>query len=278
MERPRRLVGEVINFRSVLYAPVYRHEVYPLFMTVAADLQMLVEPVRPPFHRGRMQRRSGEASEQLRVLFAVRSRDLQRHLVMPTAVDLVIFWRDDWPDCPVGVLPLEPLTRPGALGPRRRPSPAPRPAAVPRAHELPGLGDALAARTPLTRQLFHRLDQAIRTLSPDILVKVTRGHRHQGGLSYASPERVFIYVKFQIRHGLSLDVFTRDQAWPGVTPLAAQRWGALRVRTEDELVRAMEVAKRSYGAIKAAIARGERTGMRAVREHAARARQPSRHP
>jgi hypothetical protein len=151
-------------------------------------------------------------------------------------------------------------------------------AAVPRAPELPGLGDYLAPRTPLTRQLFHRLDQAIRALSPDILAKVTRGQRHQGGVSYASPELVFIYVKFQIRHGLSLDVFTRDQAWPGVAPRAAHRWGALRVRTKDELVRAMEVAKRSYGAIKAAIAQGEPTGMHGVRQRAARARQSSHDP
>jgi hypothetical protein len=95
MERPRRLVGEVINFRGVLYAPVYRYEVYPLFMTVAADLSMVVEPVRPPFRRGRMQRPSGEAWEQLRVVFAVHSRDLQPHMVIPTSMDLVICWRDN---------------------------------------------------------------------------------------------------------------------------------------------------------------------------------------
>jgi hypothetical protein len=121
---------------------------------------------------------------------------------------------------------------------------------------------------PPTRQLFQRLDQAIRALSPEIWVKVTRGQRHQGGVAYYAPERVFVFVKFQIRQGLRLEVFTRDQVWPGVMPMSAPRWGALRLRREAELDLAIDVAKRSYDAMRVAIARGEPTGMHGVRRRA----------
>jgi hypothetical protein len=180
-------------------------------------------------------------------------------------VDLVICWQDTWPDCPTEVLALEPLTRPGALPSHQRPSPGPRAAAVRRAPERPGLGDYLAPRTPRTRQLFQRLDQAIRALSPDILVRVTLGHRHVGGVGYASPKRVFVYANFQNRHGLYLEVFTRGQTWQGVRPLLAARWGALSVHTTEDLARASAIAKSSYGAIRWAIAHGEPTGMRGGR-------------
>jgi hypothetical protein len=89
-------------------------------------------------------------------------------------------------------------------------------------------------------------------------------------VNYYSPERVFIYSRFQIRQGFHLQVFTRDELWSGVKPLTAPRWGSLRVQTDNELARALDVVKLAYGQIKHAIARGEHTGMHGRRRGASR--------
>jgi hypothetical protein len=91
-------------------------------------------------------------------------------------------------------------------------------------------------------------------------------------VNYYSPKRVFVYSSFQIRHGFSLQVFTRNEAWPGVTPLKAPGWGALRVHTAAELAQALGVVKLAYGQIQVAIARGERTGMHGPRHGSSRDR------
>jgi hypothetical protein len=168
MDRPRRLVGEVINFRGILYAPAMRYEVYPLFMTIAADLQMRAEPIRPPFARGIVQRRSADGWQRLQVIFAVDSRDLQQQLVTPTAVDLAICWRHTWLDCPIEVLALYPRVHAAATPSIPSPPPASREVVAPRANTSPTLEAYLAQRSPKTQELFLRFHQEVCAIAPEV--------------------------------------------------------------------------------------------------------------
>jgi hypothetical protein len=264
------LVGDVLDFRGILFALVTPEEVKDLLLTLLPDLQMRGVTYWPD-GMGSMQRRVGEAWQKLQVVFAVHSQEVKGHIAATGPIDLVICYIDDGVDCPVEVLPLKPRTttevsaRPEAS--RVLPTSLPEPEAevLSAIAEPVDLDTYLARRSAATRYLFQRLHQAIRALSPEIRMTVIRGQRDQGGMSYASPERVFLFVTFQKQHGLGVMAFTRRQTWPQVKPLSAPLWGSLRVRTEGELARAIEVAKQSYGAIKAAIARGEPTGMRGDR-------------
>jgi len=47
----RNVVGKLINFRGLVYAPVNENGVIFLFGKVAADLNMYVETIRPGYRR-----------------------------------------------------------------------------------------------------------------------------------------------------------------------------------------------------------------------------------
>jgi hypothetical protein len=270
MDDRSSFVGDVLDFRGIMFAPVMPEGVKDLLLTLLPDLQMR-DVTYWPDGTGSVQRRVGEAWQRLQVAFAVHSQEVKGHVAATGPIDLVICYVDDWGDCPVEVLPLKPrttteaLSRPEASSVLQTSLPEPERDMLSAIAEPVDLDTYLARRSAATRYLFQRLHQAIRALSPEIRMTVTRGQREQGGMSYACPEHVFLFVTFQKQHGLGVAAFTRGQTWPGVKPLSAPRWGSLRVRREDELARAIEIAKQSYGAIRAAIARGEPTGMRGDR-------------
>jgi hypothetical protein len=257
-------VGDVLDFRGILFAPVTPEEVKDLLLTLLPDLGMRAVHYQPD-GTGSVQQRVGEAWQRRQVVFAVHSQDVKGHIAAMGPIDLVICYVDDWGDCPVDVRPLKPHTKTEVSGALQTSLSEPEGEVLSAITEPTDLDTHLARRSAATRHLFRRFNQAIRALSPEIRMTVTHGQRDQGGVSYASPERVFLFVNFQKQHGLSVAAFTRGQTWPSVRPLSAHLWGSLRIRTEGELARAIEVARQSYGAIKAAIAHREPTGMRGAR-------------
>jgi hypothetical protein len=258
------MVGDVLDFRGILFAPVAPEGVKDLLITLLPDLRMRDVTYRPD-GTGSVQRRVGEVWQKLQVVFAVHSQEVKGRTAVPGLVDLVICYVDDGADCPVEVLPLKPRTQAEPSGSLRTSQATLQAEVASAIAEPPDLDSYLIERSAATRHLFQRLDQGVRALSPEICRTVTRGQRDQGGVTYASPERVFAFVNLQKRHGLGVQVFTRGQVWPGVRRLSDGRWGSLRVRTEGELGRAIEIAKQSYDVIKAAIAQGELTGMHGTR-------------
>src|SRR6266436_4073336 len=74
--RHRNVVGKLINFRGLVYAPVNENGVIFLFGKVAADLNMYVETIRPGYPDCVAKRYIGKGKwEELRVEFEFRSSD-----------------------------------------------------------------------------------------------------------------------------------------------------------------------------------------------------------
>lgn len=115
------------------------------------------------------------------------------------------------------------------------------------------------------RELFQKLDNKTKGISDEIWYKVTG----RPGVTYYSPERVFVYLRFQ-KQGLRLTIFTRGEKLEGVKSFEYERggakWGRIHLRDEKQLEKVLPTLKKSYELIKEAIKNNEPTGWYAVLE------------
>jgi hypothetical protein len=109
----------------------------------------------------------------------------------------------------------------------------------------------LTRQSEATQRLFRRLDQGIRALAPDIAARTTKGRRCVGGMSYFSPERLFLCADFlRTADGLTLSVFTGGQRWEGLSLSRTTPRGYYVLRSEAALPQALAWAKAAYEARK----------------------------
>jgi hypothetical protein len=102
--------GDPIDFRGVRHAPVDVGGVIFLFGMVARELGFNVEAMSSGYPRCEAKRQIAPGKwARLRIEFELESRQFRDAGRNPAACDLVVCWRDTWPDRPssLDVLPLE---------------------------------------------------------------------------------------------------------------------------------------------------------------------------
>jgi hypothetical protein len=109
------------------------------------------------------------------------------------------------------------------------------------------------------RELFEKLDERVKEISEEIGYKVTT----LPGVTYYSPERVFVYLRFQ-KGALRLTVFTGGEKIEGVKIFGYEKggakWGRFHLKDVKQLKDVTLVLRRSYVLIKKAIKNNEPTG------------------
>jgi len=109
MSRLDSLVGDVINFRGMVYGPVNEQGVVYLFSKVAEDLGFRVEEIRTSYPDCVARRFAGRGWRRVRVEFEFASRNFLFHRHDPTVCDIIVCWIHDWPECPLEVIELRSL-------------------------------------------------------------------------------------------------------------------------------------------------------------------------
>jgi hypothetical protein len=102
--------GDPIEFRGVRHAPVDVGGVIFLFGMVARELGFYVEAMSSGFPRCEAKRQLAPGKwARLRIDFELESRQFRDAGRNPGACDLIVCWRDTWPDRPASldVLSLE---------------------------------------------------------------------------------------------------------------------------------------------------------------------------
>ncbi len=92
------IVGELISFRGLVYAPLNEQGVVYLFGKVSEDLHIYVEIVRSAFPDCIARRFIGKGWERIGIEFEYKSSDFKRHGHDPSKVDLpivLVCWEDD---------------------------------------------------------------------------------------------------------------------------------------------------------------------------------------
>jgi hypothetical protein len=248
----KSLVGDLINFRGLVYAPLNEQGVVFLFGKVAHDLNMYVEEIKPGYPDCIARRFVGNGWQRIRVEFEYWSSNFVQHKHDPAECDLIVCWKHDWSKCPLEVielstvirgLPNTPIERPGgtALGP-----------------------DDIEAKTkaifeesqPQVREWYDALFAAAQKAEPEVWAKV--GEKYAG---WYCPERAFASIK-PGKKTLVFECFAGDQPLAG-TQVAnkkfAPRWAKLSVKSEGDLAIATAAVKQSVLRIKKAIKSGEQT-------------------
>jgi len=104
----RSIVGELINFRGLVYGPVNEMGVVALFAKVCEELGFIIEEIRAEFPDCIARRQVDKGWERVAIEFEFVSSNFQRHGHDPEACDLIVCYEHDWETCPVPVLALKP--------------------------------------------------------------------------------------------------------------------------------------------------------------------------
>ena len=100
-------VGEPINFRGMIYAPINEQGVVLLFGKVFNQIGIKVEAVRTTFPDAIIRRFNGRAWVSERAEFEFRSSEFIQHGHDLDKADIIVCWINDWPDCPLEVIELK---------------------------------------------------------------------------------------------------------------------------------------------------------------------------
>ena len=93
--RPNDIVGEPINYRGIVYAPLNEAGVILLFSRMMEDLGIIYEssPAEFPDMIGRI--RTVRGFERVRIEFEFRATNFFRHGHEPTGCDMIVCWDND---------------------------------------------------------------------------------------------------------------------------------------------------------------------------------------
>jgi predicted transport protein len=256
--KEKSIVGDLINFRGLVYSPINENGTIFLFGKVAEDLNMYVEEIKPGFPDCVARRFTGKGWERIFVEFEHTSLNFKDHKHDHRECDLIVCWEHNWQDCPIEVIELREVIKSLPNPPTHRPD------RLSEADEY-SLEEHVVQFPEKVQKLFQELDRQVLEISENVWHKVTKV------VTYYSPERVFIYLHLQ-KQGLKLEVFTRGETIEGVKSFGYKRggakWGVLYLTDITQTKNALQAIKRSYALIKEAVKNNEPTGWYADLEEA----------
>ncbi len=250
--RGRSIVGDLINFRGLVYSPLNENGVIFLFGKVIEDLNMYIEEIKPGFPDCVGRRFTGKGWELVSIEYEFRSSNFKDHKHDPKKCDIIVCWEHNWPDCPIEVIELKEVIKTLPSTPIKRPD-------LSSDEGKPTLEEHLKSTPGNFRKLFKKIDETVKTIAEEIWMKVTV----RPGVTYYSPLRVFIYLELQ-KQAIKLTIFTRGEKLRDVKNFDYDRggakWGFLYIRNEDDIKNVIPTLKKSYELVNEAIKNNEQTG------------------
>ena len=252
-EMEQSLVGDLINFRGLVYSPLNENGVVFLFGKVAEDLNMYVEEIKPGFPDCIVRRFTGKGWERLRVEFEYTSSNFKQHCHDPEACDLIICWEHNWKKCPLEVIELKDRIKDMDNPPVKRPDVSDEG----EGKDINSWFDMYQVQeTP--RKIFRKLLEYVKSLNDNCFYKVGKT-----SVSIYCPKRVFLYL-YPRRSIIRMNIFTQGKPLGGVKQFdferGAEKWGGLSIANLKELKEALPWMKESYERINTAIKNNEPTG------------------
>ena len=250
MPKKRSIVGNLINFRGLVYSPVTEQGVVFLFGKVIEDLNMYIEEIKTSYPDCVGRRYVGKGWERVYIEFEQRSSDFLRHGHDPKECDIVVCWEHDWKDCPLEVIELKELIKELPTKPLQEPQVVTEEVK----YELEDLA-SYKRTTKNVKKTYEEFDERIRQMDEKIWRKISKS-----AVTYYCPERVFVYLNFQ-KQGLKLVVFVSGVAIESVKNYKKHpMWGVTYLREAEDIDRTIKIIEQSFKLMRKAISDNINTG------------------
>jgi len=250
----KSVVGDIINFRGLVYAPLNENGVILLFGKVMHDLNMYIEEIKPGFPDCIARRFVGKGWERVTIEFEYTTSNFKTHGHDPEQCDIVVCWEHDWPDCPLEVIELKteiqtlenyPITRPGSSDNK--------------VHDiekdikkiLTGVGAGSDVEA-WYKTIFDGLSKIDDSIWAKVGAKL---------IGWYCPERAFASIALR-KQSVRIECFSRGTPLKGTkvkNERFSPRWSKFTVKSENDVGNAVEILTEAHKRIKEALKAGEPT-------------------
>ena len=250
----KSIVGDLINFRGLVYSPMNENGVIFLFGKVIEDLNMYIEEIKPGFPDCIGRRFTGKGWEKIRIEFEFRSKHFLDHGHDPKNCDLIVCWEHNWDECPIEVLELKDIIQGLPTKPIIRPDSSLE-------DKKYTLDRHYKGSSKLAIKLFNELDEEIKKIREEVYRKIAKS-----AITFYSPERVFAYTYLQANR-IKIDLFTRGNKIANVKNYSPDepkkggaKWGYIYISKKEDVPKAITAIRQAYVNVREAIKINERTG------------------
>ena len=253
MSKENSVVGDLINFRGLVYSPMNENGVIYLFGKVTQDLHIYIEEIKPGFPDCIGRRFTGKGWERIRIEFEYKSSHFKQHGHDPEECDVIVCWEHDWKDCPIEVVELRSAVQDMENIPIKRPGTAQG------EPDYEKTIDALFERAESQsgpREWWEKVQKVLQSHDEEIWFNIGRVY-----LGIYSPERSFAAMR-PTKTALVFDCFTRGEPLEGLKKCGTDspRWGRFPVKQESDIDFATKTLLDALSKLKAAMKAGEPTG------------------
>jgi len=254
MIKDKSLVGDLINFRGLVYSPVNEDGVVFLFGRVVDDLHMYIEEIKPGYPDCVARRYTGKGWERILIEFEYQSSNFKTHGHNPDECDIVVCWEHDWKDCPLEVIELKTEIEAMNNWPIKHPTTTVEPGLKGK-EALDYLFTTHKVQT-VVQDWYYQIENALRAWNEEIWTNIGKKY-----IGVYSPEKAFASIRARPT-SLRIECFSRGEPIPGtkvVNLKFAPRWVKFTVKQASEIQTTVDILKTSHGRLKTAIQAGEPT-------------------
>lgn len=254
--KERSVVGDIINFRGMIYSPINEQGVVYLFSKVAEDLNMYIEEVKSGFPDCIARRFNGRGWEKVYIEFEFTSCNFKTHGHPEEGCDIIVCWEHDWDDCPLEVFELKSIIK---ELPNRIPGPEKN-----KGRDKNKSVEELLKKRNVQEELkkkYYEFEKKVFEIDPDIWEKVG-----MATISFSTPKRLFLMIT-PFQKSFFINIFTRGEPLEGVKPSkVSQKWGGAKLRADTDIDQLVEITRESWKRINEAVKANEQTGWGAKTE------------
>lgn len=249
----KSVVGDLINFRGLVYAPMNENGVIFLFGKVADDLNMYVEEIKPGFPDCIGRRFNGKGWEKVSIEFEYKSSNFRQHKHNVEHCDMIICWEHDWSDCPIEVLELKTEYL------NFENTPVSKPESRDTVADSNSLDDFFknANSSKSVIEWYDRIYKQLSDHNQNIWAKIGKKYIgiYTSGRAFAS-----VFARSQ---SIKFDCYSGNKAIENTSITNknfAPNWSRFSVKKDEDVDKAVKILIESHGRIKKALAAGNNTG------------------
>lgn len=235
----KNIVGNLINFRGLVYAPINEQGVVFLFGKIAHEFGMYVELIRTGYPDCIAKRFIGKNKwEDIKIEFEFKSSDFVKHKHKIEEADMIVCWEHDWVDCPKSIEVLELQNEIKQL--ENINVEAPDKTSKSSEYEI---DEYLKRATKESIDWFKEIDKKVTKIDDSIYSKA-----HKYRIYYYSPKRVFATVKV-MKKGVGINLFTNAKRIKGVESYGGEygkKWGKMTVLEKKDIPLAINALEKSH--------------------------------